>query len=204
VEDERARHWDTIYETKSIDQVSWFEAQPATSLRLLLAVVSRSAAVLDIGAGASRLVDGLIIAGFADVTVLDVSAKALSIVRERLADRAEAVSFVVADVLSWVPSRGWDAWHDRAVFHFLVADVDRARYVDTATRAVAVGGVVVLGCFASDGPTQCSGLPTVRYNAADLASLFAPAFILTHAEREEHRTPGGSVQPFTWTVLRRV
>jgi SAM-dependent methyltransferase len=203
VGDEWAEHWDTVYDSKSIDDVSWFEAEPATSLRLLATAAPRSGAVIDVGAGASFLIDALLTAGFGDITLLDVSAEVLTVVRDRLADRGEAVSFVVANLLSWVPERQWDAWHDRAVFHFLVDAVDRARYVETAARAVAVGGVVVLGCFASDGPTRCSGLPTARYDAEDLAAVFAPAFTLIHAERDEHRTPGGSVQPFTWVVLRR-
>ncbi|MGB8650595.1 MAG: hypothetical protein WCD35_08025, partial [Mycobacteriales bacterium] len=99
--------------------------------------------------------------------------------------------------------RRYDVWHDRAVLHFLVEPADRARYVATATRAVAAGGALVLGTFAVDGPTQCSGLPTARYDAAALAAVFAPGFTLTHAEREEHVTPGGAVQPFTWVVLTR-
>jgi Methyltransferase domain. len=216
-----AEHWDTVYGTKATDEVSWFQRQPTTSQRLLTSVSSPSGAVIDVGAGASTLVDTLLDAGWSDVTALDVSAKALALVRDRVSDRVDRVSdrvseqahdlprerpgstsFVVADVLSWQPERTYDAWHDRAVFHFLVRPEQRDQYVATASRAVRSGGVVVLGTFAADGPTQCSGLPTARYDADGLAAVFEPGFSLEHSEREEHVTPGGAVQPFTWVVLR--
>ena len=210
-----AEHWDTVYGTKATDEVSWFQRQPTTSQRLLTSVSSPSGAVIDVGAGASTLVDTLLDAGWSDVTALDVSAKALALVRDRVSDRVSeqphdlprerpgSASFVVADVLSWQPERTYDAWHDRAVFHFLVRPEQRDQYVATASRAVRSGGVVVLGTFAADGPTQCSELPTARYDADALAAVFAPGFSLEHSEREEHVTPGGAVQPFTWVVLRR-
>ncbi|NMM32849.1 MAG: class I SAM-dependent methyltransferase [Phycicoccus sp.] len=214
-----AEHWDTVYGTKATDEVSWFQRQPTTSLRLITSMSPPSGAVIDVGAGASTLVDTLLDAGWSDVTVLDVSAKALALVRDRVNDRVnepagdrpldlpserpEPASFVVANVLSWQPERTYDAWHDRAVFHFLVGSEQRDQYVATASRAVRPGGVVVLGTFAADGPTQCSGLPTARYDAEGLAAVFEPGFSLEHSEREEHMTPGGAVQPFTWVVLRR-
>jgi SAM-dependent methyltransferase len=210
-----AEHWDTIYGTKATDEVSWFQRQPTTSQRLLTSVSSPSGAVIDVGAGASTLVDTLLDAGWSDVTVLDVSAKALALVRDRVRDRVGdhrhdlprerpgSASFVVANVLSWQPERTFAAWHDRAVFHFLVRAEQRDQYVATASLAVRSGGVVVLGTFAADGPTQCSGLPTARYDADGLAAVFEPGFSLEHSEREEHVTPGGAVQPFTWVVLRR-
>ncbi len=218
-----AEHWDTIYGTKATDEVSWFQRQPTTSQRLLTSVSSPLGAVIDVGAGASTLVDTLLDEGWSDVTALDVSAKALALVRERISDRIRdrvndrvgdqrqdpprerprSASFVVANVLSWQPERTYDAWHDRAVFHFLVRPEQRDQYVATASRAVRSGGVVVLGTFAADGPTQCSGLPTARYDADGLAAVFEPDFSLEHSEREEHVTPGGAVQPFTWVVLRR-
>lgn len=207
-----AEHWDTVYGSRSIDDLSWFQRRPSTSVRLLTSVCPPSAAVIDIGAGASTLVDALLDAGWSDVTVLDVSATALSLVRDRVAgpvadppsDRTGAVSFVVADVLSWQPERAYDAWHDRAVFHFLTRPDQRELYVARAAGAVPAGGVLVLGTFAADGPTRCSGLPTARYDARDLAAVFEPGFRLEHSEREEHVTPGGVVQPFTWAVLRRI
>lgn len=214
-----AEHWDTIYGTKSTDEVSWFQRQPTTSLRLLTSASSPLGAVIDVGAGASTLVDTLLDEGWSDVTALDVSAKALALVHDRISDRISdrvgdqrhglprewpgSASFVVANVLSWQPERTYDTWHDRAVFHFLVRPEQRDQYVATASRAVRSGGVVALGTFAADGPTQCSGLSTARYDADGLAAVFEPGFSLEHSEREEHVTPGGAVQPFTWVVLRR-
>ena len=160
--------------------------------------------MIDIGAGASILVDVLLDAGWQDVTVLDVSAAALTTVRNRLGEGAEAVTFIAADVRSWQPNRTFDAWHDRAAFHFLVEQADRDRYVAMATHSVTPGGVVVLAVFAEDGPTECSGLPTSRYDTDELVCAFGPAFALEHAEREEHATPFGTIQPFSCVVLRHL
>ena len=199
-----AEHWDAIYATKASNEVSWFQATPTTSLCLLERWASPAGSVLDVGSGASMLVESLLDAGWVDVTVLDISEEALNEVRNRLGGRAAEVFFITADVRSWQPHRTFGAWHDRAVFHFLVEPTDRDRYVAATTQAVAPGGVVVLGTFAADGPTQCSGLPTARYDTDSLARAFGSAFVLEHAEREEHTTPTGADQPFSWVVLRRV
>ena len=199
--DDRAAHWDGVFTTKAADEVSWHQAEPATSLRLLAAAAPPPAAVVDVGAGAGVLPDRLLATGWTDVTVLDVSGAAVAAVRDRLGER---IAYVVTDLLAWAPPRGYDAWHDRAVFHFLVDTADRARYVDVAARAVRPGGVAVVATFAADGPTSCSGLPTARYDADALAAVFAPRFVAEASAREEHGTPFGTVQPFTWVVLRRV
>lgn len=196
----RATHWDEVYLSRSPDDVSWFEAEPATSLRLLSAHAPAGAALVDVGAGRSHLAERLVGAGSPDVTVLDVSAAALSAEQEH---RPAGVTTVIGDVLEWHPPRRYGGWHDRAVFHFLTQPSDRDRYVEAAARAVAPGGVVVLATFAPDGPTQCSGLPTARWDAPGLAEVFARGFALEHEEREEHLTPVGAVQPLTWVVLRR-
>jgi SAM-dependent methyltransferase len=198
-----ARHWDDRYRASDAGEFSWFQAEPVMSLRLLTELAPRPGSIIDVGAGASVLVDALLDTGFDDVTVLDVSDEALALVRTRLARRSGEVTFEVADLLAWSPNRQWDAWHDRAVFHFLVEPDDRATYVAAASRAIAPGGVAVIGTFAPDGPEQCSGLPTARYDAEGLAHEFGPAFRLEQAEREIHRTPAGGSQPFTWVVLRR-
>lgn len=194
------RHWDEVYATKDVEAVSWFQPTPEVSLRLIELVPG---SVVDVGAGASTLVDSLLAQGRTDVTVLDVSAEALEVTRRRLGDRGSEASFVAADVLRWEPGRTFDCWHDRAVFHFLTAPEQQSSYVRTASRAIAPGGGLVLGTFAPDGPEQCSGLPTARYDAAGLAAVFGDDFVLEHAETEVHHTPWGSDQSFTWVLLRR-
>ena len=156
------------------------------------------------GAGTSLLVDLLLAASFTDVTILDVSERALEVVRERLGERATGVTLIHADLLTWAPQRRFDVWHDRAVFHFLTTADERARYVRLAESSVPPGGALVVATFAPDGPTQCSGLPVRRYDAAGLTAEFGVGFDLIHSEREEHLTPSGAVQPFTWVLLRRV
>ena len=198
-----AEHWDTVYGSKRPDELSWFQGRPETSLRLLSRFAPAGGSVIDVGAGESYLADALLDAGWPDVTVLDVSREAVAAVRSRLGDRPGA-SFVVTDLLEWQPDRQYDAWHDRAVLHFLTERAQQARYRDVSATALRPGGVAVLGTFAPDGPTTCSGLPTCRYDAPMLSALCGSNFALEHHEREEHRTPRGAVQPFTWVVLRRL
>jgi SAM-dependent methyltransferase len=195
-----ADHWDTAYSTRGVDGVSWYQAVPALSLELLEALdIPREAAVIDVGGGASFLVDELVARGFRDLTVLDLSASALDATRERLPDGAP-VRFVQADLLEWEPDRRYDVWHDRAVFHFLVAASDRDRYVATLREAVVPRGTVIVGTFAEDGPELCSGLPVDRYSAADLSAALGDAFDVLETRREHHVTPRGAVQPFTWVA----
>jgi SAM-dependent methyltransferase len=167
------------------------------SLDLLAAAgVAPGDAVLDVGGGASTLAGHLVAAGYDDVTVLDVSSVALEEARARLGD-PPAVTWIHHDLLSWAPPRRWDVWHDRAVLHFLVDDGDRTRYAALVRRAVRPGGAVVIGTFAEDGPTRCSGLPVRRYTAADLAAVLGDIEVVA-TRREMHATPAGTVQPFTW------
>jgi SAM-dependent methyltransferase len=198
-------HWDEVYRGKPADQVSWYQPSATTSLRLLAPVLGPAAAtrsVVDVGAGASVLVDGLLDAGCRDVTLVDVSEEGLNLARRRLGARA-GVTYVVADVRTWRPGRTFDAWHDRAVFHFLTDPADQAAYVATAAAVVAPGGVLVLGAFAEDGPESCSGLPTARHSVHRLGELFAEGFEPDVGERERHVTPWGTEQSFSWVRLRR-
>jgi SAM-dependent methyltransferase len=195
-----SQHWDSVFASREPEQVSWYQPSTQTSLRLLDALPG---SVLDVGAGTSTLVDALLSAGRSDLTVLDVSGEALRRTQARLGQHADMVRFVVADVTDWVPGRQFDAWHDRAVFHFLTDPEQRNRYVTLAGETVRRGGGLVLGTFAEDGPEQCSGLPTIGYGPADLAATFPRGFVLEHAEHEVHITPSGQRQPFTWIRLRR-
>lgn len=197
---DRTQHWDTVFATRATDEVSWFEASHDLSVSLLR---EQPGSVVDIGAGAGTLTDELLADGRTDVTLLDISHEALAVTRERLGSSESRVGYVVSDLLMWAPERQWDAWHDRAVFHFLTDPTDQASYVDLAARAVRPGGLLVLATFGPDGPTACSGLPTARHSAAELGALFAPAFAVTHDEVRVHHTPGGADQQFTWAVMRR-
>lgn len=160
--DEGAGHWDAVFASRDLDTVSWFEDTPTHSVELLR---QQHGSVIDIGAGASRLPDALLSDGRDDITVLDISQEALAVTRERLGSTEGRGTYVVSDVLSWEPAHTYDAWHDRAVFHFLTAPADRAAYVDLAARAVSPDGLLVLATFGQDGPTSCSGLPTARHSA---------------------------------------
>ena len=198
-----AAHWDEVYASRAADELSWFQAEPVVSFRLLHDFAPPPASVVDIGVGESRLIEQILERGWRDVTVLDISAEALLELRIRLGVHGRGLSWVNADVTDWVPERFFTAWHDRAVFHFLVDESDRAAYVETAREAIAAGGVAIIGTFASDGPESCSGLPVQRYDVGGLVEAFGADFQLLHAEREEHRTPSGSAQAFCWVVLRR-
>lgn len=199
---DRARHWDTAYAGRGVDSVSWYQDAPSVSLELIEALgISRDAVVIDVGGGASLLAERLVERGFVDVSVLDVSAAALAEARRRLGDAAP-VSWLHEDLLVWRPERRFVLWHDRAVFHFLVTFDDRDRYLQTLRSAIQDDGFVVLATFAPDGPGFCSGLPVARYSVAELAHLLGAGFELLETRREEHITPRGVMQPFTWVAGR--
>jgi SAM-dependent methyltransferase len=201
-----AAHWERTY--RESGPHSWDQGEPSVSLRLLEgASVPPSAAVLDVGGGDGALAGALLRRGFTDVTVLDIAGEGLAAGRRRLGPAAGSVTWVVADVRSWRPPRRYECWHDRAVFHFLVAAGDRAGYGAALTSGTAPGALAVVATFADDGPRTCSGLPVARYDAEALRAALAEAsavdWELVEETREEHGTPGGAVQPFTWVALRR-
>jgi trans-aconitate methyltransferase len=158
---------------------------------------------VDVGGGASGLVDGVLGRGFSAVTVADISATGMQYASWRLGTRARHVSWVVTDVPTWRPARRYQAWHDRAVFHFLTTSPARQQYLRTLRQATTAGAVAVFGCFAPDGPQHCSGLPVARYDPDGLAGQLGPQWALIAGDREEHVTPAGMVQPFTRTAFRR-
>ena len=200
---ERATHWDNAYANGDTTR-SWYQPSPTTSLRLLEeAAVSPAVGLIDVGGGASTLVDALLVRGHIDLTVLDVSARGLDLARDRLRSRADSVTWIVTDLLNWVPPRRYAVWHDRAVFHFLTDPVETERYRSVLSEALEPGGLAMVGAFATDGPTHCSGLEVARYDGPTLAEQAAPGCDVVTELREEHHTPSGGVQPFTWVVLRR-
>lgn len=198
-------HWNEVYATKAADKVSWFQRHAEVSLRLIRAAdANAESAIVDIGGGASVLVDQLLDAGFADVTVLDVSERALGISKERLGARAPSVRWIVSDVLAWTPARAYDVWHDRAVFHFLTEESERSAYRSVLAKGLRKGGALIVATFAENGPERCSGLPVRRWSAAGLRNELGPEFRLIESLLEDHRTPWGAVQPFTWARFERV
>jgi 2-polyprenyl-3-methyl-5-hydroxy-6-metoxy-1,4-benzoquinol methylase len=201
----RQAHWQNVYEQKGENQVSWFQERPNISLELIEAVrADQSSAIIDIGGGASRLVDALVDKAYRDLTVLDLSESAVSIAKMRLGQRAATVNWIVADVTQWEPARSYDLWHDRAAFHFLTEASDRTAYIDRLTKAVRSGGHAIIGTFAPDGPERCSGLPVVRYDPAQLSATLTPKFALLDMRRDDHKTPWGAIQHFQFSVFRRV
>lgn len=199
-------HWEKVYTTKAPTEVSWFQERAALSLRLIQeAGVSASASIIDVGGGASTLVDDLLNAGFTDVTVLDLSGAALAAARARLGSLATRVQWREANVLeAKLPRHAFDVWHDRAVFHFLTTDEQRHAYVQAVLHAVKPGGLVIVATFAEDGPTKCSGLPVMRYSPTELHAEFGEPFELLGHERETHHTPGGNEQKFVYCFCRKM
>ena len=203
--DTRRDHWDEVHATKAPDAVSWYAPHLDTSLALLDALgLPADAAILDVGGGISALADDLLARGMRGVRVLDISANALAITRQRLGDAASQITFIVGDVLDAPLDGPLDAWHDRAVFHFLTAPADQAAYAARAAALVRPGGHVLLSTFADDGPLRCSGLEIARYSPEGLhAAMGHDAFTLIKALRTEHTTPSGSIQRFATALLRR-
>lgn len=200
----RREHWQDVYRSKAVESVSWYQATPEPSLGLIRAHAAPNQRIVDVGAGASGLVDALLAAGFGNLTVLDVSDEALAKSRARLGVAAARVNWVAADVTTWRPNAACDLWHDRAVFHFLTEADDRRKYRETLAAALAPGGQAIIATFAADGPEKCSGLPVMRYDAPALAAELGAAFVLEESLRHEHTTPAGKVQPFTFCRLRRL
>ena len=196
-------YWDSVYERRGAAGVSWFRAVPQTSLDLIRALgTSPDTPVVDAGAGAGTLTAHLAAAGFTDLTAVDISAAALAAARAQAAGPpgAAPVSWVNADLLSWRPDRRYGLWHDRAVYHFLTGDADRAAYLATLRAALLPGGIAILAAFAPGGPARCSGLPVARYSPAGLARSLGVGFTVLATRTEQHITPDGVIQPFSWVA----
>jgi ubiquinone/menaquinone biosynthesis C-methylase UbiE len=197
-------HWEKVYTSKATDAVSWFQPHADRSVDLVKGTgAGRDAAIIDVGGGASTLVDDLLANGYTNLTVLDLSAAALAAARKRLGAKAAKVRWIEADITkAELPAHHFDVWHDRAVFHFLTSAIDRAAYVRAVFRAVKLGGHVIVATFAEDGPDECSGLPVMRYNAEGLHDEFGESFTLLRHEMEAHHTPAGKVQQFVYCYCR--
>lgn len=198
------QHWEQVYSTKATDSVSWFQEHANLSLDLIRSTgVGKDAGIIDVGGGASVLVDDLLEDGFTDLSVLDLSAAALNEARKRLGEKESRVRWIEADITDVdLPAQRYDIWHDRAVFHFLTEPEQRAAYVRTVMRSVKPGGHVIVATFAENGPLKCSDLPVMRYSAGELHDQFGDAFKLLAHCTEQHHTPAGKVQPFVYCYCR--
>jgi len=198
-------HWDAVYTSKAPTELSWYQSQPTRSLELLEQLgAGPDAAIIDVGGGASTLVDALLDRGANNVSVLDISRAALEHAQARLGVRSASVTWIEGDITNIeLPEHAYDIWHDRAVYHFLTSADDRRRYAESAARALRSGGAAIIATFAPNVPTRCSGLDVVRHDSQALARALGPELSLDRSIDEMHHTPGGIVQAFTWTVLRR-
>lgn len=197
------QHWENIYKTKETNDVSWYQDSPTLSLRLIEKTgVAKNGGIIDVGGGASILVDNLLDGSYTELAVLDISGTALEATKARLGARVGDVDFVVADVTEFAPSMRYGVWHDRAVFHFLTDGGDREKYVASLKRSLAPGGHVVMATFAVDGPQKCSGLDVRRYDAPSMSAELGGDFELLEEHRETHVTPGGGEQRFAYFLYR--
>lgn len=198
-------HWERVYETKSNRQVSWFREHLDNSLRMILQTkVGKDAAIIDVGGGSSTLADDLLEHGFADVSVLDISAKALEKSKARLGKRAAQIEWIEADITQVsLPDNHYDVWHDRAVFHFLTDAEDRRKYVELVMRSLKVGGHIIVASFGENGPNKCSGLEVVRYSPETMHNEFGGGFKLVKSLNETHETPFGTTQEFVYCYCRK-
>jgi SAM-dependent methyltransferase len=202
--EERHRHWEGVYRDRSPTVVSWYQIRPDISLELIHATgKSPDATIVDVGGGASTLVDHLLDAGWSSVLVLDISETALAHVRERLGARAKRVTWIAADVTAWRPNTKIDIWHDRAVLHFFTGADDQKAYAERAKLALRHGGWAIIAGFTPGGPRKCSGLDIVQHDAHSLRALLGDAFELVDFRDELHRTPSGSTQAFRYHLFRR-
>lgn len=201
--DERQQHREEIYRRKEESEVSWYQVYPGISLQLIgRSGIGTSEPLIDVGGGASVLVDQLLLKGFRRVAVLDISSTALECAQQRLCEKASQVEWLQADVTQFQPPHRFTLWHDRAVFHFLTDEADRQRYIEVLKSSLQEGGYLLLATFALDGPGMCSGLPVERYDADKLQAVLGEVFTLQESRHEMHTTPAGKEQRFSYALFR--
>ncbi len=201
----RKNHWENVYGQKKPDEVSWYQVEPTVSLDFIASTgIGYAAKIIDVGGGASVLVDKLLDQGFQNLTVLDISSKAIHYAQERLGRRAENVSWIEADVTAFESSVQYDVWHDRAVFHFLTDTEDRSKYMRRLEEALKPGGHVIIAAFAIDGPPKCSDLDIERYSPEKMKNEFRDSFELVNSAREVHITPWNKEQKFIYCYFKKI
>jgi 2-polyprenyl-3-methyl-5-hydroxy-6-metoxy-1,4-benzoquinol methylase len=199
---DRKKHWETVYETKNPDQVSWTQEMPKTSLEFIHSFgLKKTARIIDIGGGDSKLVDYLLDEGFENVTVLDISAKSLEKAKNRLGEKASKVNWIVSDITEFEPNMTFDVWHDRATFHFLTTPEQIKKYMETAKKSVS--GFLTIGTFSENGPEKCSGLQIKQYNEKELTAELKDGFDKIKCVREDHLTPFDTTQNFVFCSFKR-
>ncbi|MDZ4771066.1 MAG: class I SAM-dependent methyltransferase [Chloroflexota bacterium] len=198
-------HWSQVYRTKAADDVSWYQTHPELSLAFIQATqVALNASIIDVGAGASTLVDDLLEAGYTDITLLDIAQEALEVARTRVHAAASRLTWLIGDITTIPLARHrYDVWHDRAVFHFLTDPLQQKGYIDQVLHAIKPGGHIIVATFAPDGPEKCSGLATARYDATALHGVFGSQFSLIDSTQESHHTPWGTEQRFVYCYCRK-
>ncbi|MFA6262091.1 MAG: class I SAM-dependent methyltransferase [Bacteroidia bacterium] len=204
IQEEKQQHWDTLYQTKLLCDVSWYQPTPETSLRFIQdSGISKSAKIIDVGGGDSFLVDHLLNLGYRDITVLDISEKALKRAQERLGDKAHLVKWIVTDIVNFQPTEKYDFWHDRAAFHFLTRDEEINRYVNTAHQYLSSHGMLVVGTFSDHGPKKCSGLEIKQYTEHSMTETFGMHSQKLKCITLDHHTPSGNIQNFIFCSFRK-
>ncbi|QLH09175.1 class I SAM-dependent methyltransferase [Candidatus Nitrosotenuis sp. DW1] len=197
-------HWEDVWSRKKSDQISWYQDYPKTSIEMILSTnPSKDARIIDVGSGDSNLVSGLLDLGFKNITVLDISAKALKKAKERLGKRSEMVKWEECDIRRFDTNDRYDIWHDRALLHFLTSEEDLKNYVELTRKHVVEGGFLILAAFSTNGPMMCSGLDTKQFSEESMKELFSNGFDHVKSFEEEHTTPFGVSQIFIWTVFRK-
>ena len=201
---DRKAHWENIYSTKQLNEVSWYQPVPESSLEFIrVANVPKNASIIDIGGGDSLLIDHLLEEGYSQLSVLDISAKALERAKKRLGDKANSVTWIETDITAFQPGEKYDLWHDRAVFHFLTTPDDIKTYISLLESTILPRGTLILGTFSIDGPTKCSGIPIKQYNETSMRSLLDHAFENFHFELIDHPTPFDTIQQFIFCSCNR-
>jgi len=201
---DRKQHWENRYQGTSTDKLTWFQTKPELSLRWIKANCKPEQALIDIGAGASTLVDYLLADGYCNISLLDLAESSLQASRDRLEAEANRVHWLVADITAWQPPALYHLWHDRAVFHFLTKASDRAAYKAALLKGLEVGGSLIMATFAPNGPEKCSGLPIVQYSPESLQQELGDGFELQQHLFENHPTPAGNCQLFNWCLFKRI
>lgn len=198
-------HWQNVYQSKAVDDVSWYQAKPSLSLDLIDSTrLDHSATLIDVGAGASLLLDNLLERGYKNISLLDISEEALAVSRQRIGAQAENLTWLVGDITTIaLPENAYSLWHDRAVFHFLGEESQRQAYLAQVKKSLKQGGFLLMATFAEDGPEQCSGLTVSRYTAESLQAFFGDDFQLMQTQHESHITPWQSEQRFVYCLFKR-